>query len=115
MRTLDPSGGLDRLCIDVGRSPRKCLSLIAYGSAIFFALGALDMAGDTDGEWTQFNLFMHLLTMNAHHPPRLCNCVVGPIRGVPVRDLPPHRDQRIQGPDIDTQRALQGEECQYFW
>jgi hypothetical protein len=40
---------LDELCIHVCRSPRKCVFLLAYGSAGFIGLVVLDIIGDTVG------------------------------------------------------------------
>jgi hypothetical protein len=40
---------LDELCIHVCRSPRKCVFLLSYGTAVFYALLLLDIAGDKDG------------------------------------------------------------------
>ncbi len=40
---------LESLCKDVGCGPRRCLGLISYGTAVFFGLILLDMAGDTYG------------------------------------------------------------------
>lgn len=40
---------LDSVCENVCTSPRKCIWLICFGSAFFFAFVLLDMAGDTQG------------------------------------------------------------------
>jgi len=40
---------VDKLCRNVWHGPKKCLWLIVYGSALFFALVTLDMAGDQQG------------------------------------------------------------------
>jgi hypothetical protein len=40
---------LEALCKDVGCGPRRCLGLISYGTAVFFGLVLLDMAGDSYG------------------------------------------------------------------
>ena len=45
----DCSGGLEKLCVDVCCCPRKCVLIIAYGSAAVFAFAMLDMVGDQQG------------------------------------------------------------------
>jgi len=52
---------LDRLCENVCCSPRKCTSILAFGSALFFGCALLDMAGDTQGWYTA--LWAPLCTM----------------------------------------------------
>ena len=40
---------VDKLCRNVWHGPKKCLWLLVYGSALFFALVTMDMAGDQQG------------------------------------------------------------------
>ena len=45
----DSISHVDRLCRNVWHGPKKCLWLLVYGSALFFALVTMDMVGDQQG------------------------------------------------------------------
>eukprot|EP01036_Dinobryon_divergens_P034245 gene34245-44239_t len=45
----DSISHVDKLCRNVWHGPKKCLWLLVYGSALFFALVTMDMVGDQQG------------------------------------------------------------------
>ena len=61
---------VDRLCRNVWHGPKKCLWLMVYGSALFFALVTMDMVGDQQGWeialWAPASvIFLAFLTLSA--------------------------------------------------